>query len=982
MKLTYYLKQCVALFLFSTMAVVAQDRTVQGTVTDDAGVPLPGATVVVLETNQGTTTDFDGNYSITVAEGQTVAISFVGYSTYEVTVSENSDFNVALQEDSLEEVVVTALGIKREKRELTYATQTVDSNGIDETRATGNFVNSLQGKVAGISITTVSNGVDGGSKVLLRGNRSIAGSSQPLYVVDGVPLGGDIGNLSPDDIASISVLRGSNAAALYGSRANNGAIIITTKSGEEGTFNVFINSTATFETPNILFDYQNEYGQGSGGEFTSFSTDSWGPKLGGSKPHWSPSEGITGNIPFEANPNNITDFFDTGISLANNISISTGGKNSRTYFGYTNDTRKGIVPGNELSRHNLNLKIDNDLWDGRLKLSARVNFIKSLVDNSLSTGESFSNPLRHVYRLPRNIRTEDASVFEYVDAEGNLKQNYWKPKDNGGANPYWTINRNLKEDVSNRVIGYTSLTYSINDNLDLMVRSSVDNFTFFRETRDYNDSYIIADNGNYGTSNRSTLEWNNDFLLIYGKEFGDLDFKISLGGNNRVFQFKNFGTNNGGLNAPNIFSVANAQNLTSSQGISEKQVNSLYTFSNLGYKNALYLDLTYRSDWSSTLPIDNNKYDYISAGLSTVISEMLDLPEFMSYLKARVSYAEVGNDTGSYRLTRNANLQSGGFIALQTTGPASDLRPEKTKSFEAGLETTLLDQRLTLDFTYYKSNSIDQLFAQSVPIASGITTKFVNGADIQNSGIEAVVNVTLLRSTDFTWDMTLNYAANKSKVLKIADSQKELNYGGGFFYSYKLEEGQPWGNIYSRGFERNDSGQIVMNDNGTPKITDGQTIKIGNFNPDWLGGIRNSFSYKNLNLSFLIDIRQGGQVGSFTKTILASDGLLAETTIGRGGTIVFGKDVYQHETTATSANPVDPETFWTSIGGRNSPVGEAFIEDASNIRLRELSLGYTFPREFINTTPLKSAKISLVGRNLFFFPIVQPLTQRPLWEQV
>jgi outer membrane receptor protein involved in Fe transport len=337
-------------------------------------------------------------------------------------------------------------------------------------------------------------------------------------------------------------------------------------------------------------------------------------------------------------------------------------------------------------------------------------------------------------------------VFEYVDAEGNLKQNYWKPKDNGGANPYWTINRNLKEDVSNRVIGYTSLTYSINDNVDLMVRSSIDNFTFFRETRDYNDSYIIADNGNYGTSNRSTMEWNNDFLLTFNEEFGDLNLNLNIGGNNRIERVKNFGTNNGGLNAPNIFAVSNAQRLTSSQGISRKNVNSIYAFTNIGYKKAVFLDLTYRSDWSSTLPIDNNKYDYVSTGLSGIISDMIEFPKVVNYFKVRASYAEVGNETAPFQLTRNARLESGGLISLETTSPANDLRPEKTKSFEAGFETTLFNQRFNLDFTYYKSNSVDQLFKKSVPQASGITTKFINGADIQNSGIEAVANFTVIKS--------------------------------------------------------------------------------------------------------------------------------------------------------------------------------------------------------------------------------------------
>jgi len=968
MKIVSHANTYLCLFLLSASFVFSQQRNVSGSVTDDQGVPLPGATVIVQETNSGTTSDFDGNYTISAEDGQTLIISYVGYTSQQITVSNSSSYDVALQlGNALDEVVVTSLGIKRQKRELTYATQNVDSEGIDESRPNGNLVNSLQGKVAGISIQTTSQGVSSASKVVLRGNRSIAGSSQPLYIVDGVPLGGDITDLSPDDIASISVLRGSNAAAIYGARANNGAIIITTKSGEAGAFSVNVNSTLTMETANILFDYQNEYGQGSGGVFSSFSTDSWGPKLGGAQEHWSFSPNIAGAIPYAANPDNVMDFFNTGMSLANNISVTSGSEKMTTYFGYTNDIRTGIVPGNELERHNINLKIDNNMLDGKLKLSSRVNYIKSTIDNQLAQWESFDNPLRHAYRLPRNIRTQDAEVFEFVDSSGNVKQNYWKPNDNGGANPYWTINRNLNEVLTDRVLGYTSLTYQFNDDLSLLVRSSIDNTNFTRESKFYNDSYIIADNGNYQTSNTRSLEWNNDFLLTYDKDLSDdLSLNLNIGGNNRVNKSKGVNTNNGGLNAPNIFALSNAQNLTASQFISEREVNSLYGFGNLGFKNALFVDLTYRSDWSSTLPVENNRYDYYSAGLSAIISDFITMPSFIDFLKLRGSLAEVGNDTNPYSLERLANLESGGFISLQTTAPASDLRPEKTTSFELGFDTTFFNQRVNLDFTYYKSNSIDQLFRQDVPQASGVTSKFINGGDIQNEGIEAVLSVGLLTNTDFKWDVTFNYAANRSEVIRLAEGLDALSYGGDFMRRYQLDVGMPWGSIYSRGFERDAQGRVLMNANGTPVITSGQSVNIGNFNPDWLGGILNSFSYKNFNFRFLIDIRQGGEVVSFTKTLLASDGLLAETAIGRQGGIRFGTDVYTNETPASSPTAVDPETFWTSIGGRNSPAGEAFVEDASNIRLREMSLSYGFGQSSLQNTPFENIKLSLVGRNLFF----------------
>ena len=942
-------------------------KSVSGTVTDDEGVPLPGATVLVVETNSGVSTDFDGNYSISVEEGQTLSISFVGYASQEIKVGASSSYDFTLESsNALDEVVVTSLGISRQKRELTYAAQNVDAEGIDESRANGNLVNSLQGKVAGISITTTSQGVNSQSRVLLRGNRSISGSSQPLYIVDGVPLGGDIQDFSPDDIASISVLKGANAAALYGARANNGAIIITTKSGKKDTFSVNINSNLTYDTADIMLEFQNEYGQGNGGVYSGFTTDSWGPRMGGTVAHWSPNPELSGtSIPYEAQPDNVKDFFNTGVSIANNISLVSGGENMRTFFSYTNDLRTGIVPNNELERHSINLKLDNDMLDGKLRVSSRINYIKSVTNNVLPGWESYDNPLRGVYRIPRSVRTQDAANFEFTDAAGNNKQNYWKPLDNGNGNPYWVVNRNNNELVGDRIVGFASATYDFTDEISLLVRSAIDNTSSNRESRWWNDSYIIAQNGNYRINNGTGLEWNNDFLLSYDTSFGDLNLKASVGGNNRVVKFESSSINTGGLNAPNIFSIANAQQLSASQSLSEKEVNSLYAFANLGFKNYAFLDLTYRTDVSSTLPVENNQYDYISAGLSAILSDMIDLPSAFDYFKIRASYAEVGNDTDPYQLSRAANLQTGGFIQLDTSAPASDLRPEKTTSLEFGFDTTLFN-RINLDFTYYKSNSVDQLFRQNVPQGSGIATKFINGADIENSGIEAAINVGIFTKGDFQWDVNFNYAANRSMVLRLAEGLDQLNYGGSFMRQFKLDVGEPFGSMYSRGFERDAQGRVLMNDNGTPQVTPGQTVNVGNFNPDWLGGLTNNFTYKNLNLRLQIDIRQGGEVISFTRSIASSDGVLDITGLGREGGIRFGTDVYENEIPATTANSVDPETFWTSIGGRNAPVGEAFTYDASNIRIRELTLGYSFDQNMLASSPFKTVKLSLVGRNLGF----------------
>jgi len=960
--------------VLGTYPLIAQTKTVSGNVTDATdGSPLPGVNVLVQGTTNGTQTDFDGNYTIEVTEGGVLVFSYIGTATQSVTVGSSNTINVAMAEDAsqLDEVVVTALGVKRQKKSLTYATQGVDPKGIDEARPQQNLVNSLSGKVAGLSIQTSGNGVSGASKVVLRGNRSIAGSSQVLYIVDGVPLGGDISDISPDDVASINVLKGANAAALYGARANNGAIIITTKTGTSDRMTVDISSTITSQTGNILFDYQDEFGQGSGGIYNPASTGSWGPALNGSSVDgWQPQTPTSYN--FSPQPDNVNDFMQTGFNLANNLSIRSGNEKMQTFFGYTHELRNGIVPDNDLKRHNVNLRIDNNLIEDKLVLSAKVNYIRSDLNNLLDTGESFSNPWRHAYRLPRNIRTVDAQEYQYRDNGGNVRQNYWKPGDNGGANPYWTINKNLKEIVTNRIIGYMSLKYNFTDNLSLLARTALDQVSESREDRLHNDSYIIADNGNYITRNASGLEWNTDFLLSYNKEINEnLAFNLNVGGNNRQANAKFVRTDAGGLNAANIFAISNAQNLTATQDLSRREVNSLYAFGQVSHRNAMFLDLTYRSDWSSTLPAANRRFDYFSVGLSGVISDLVTMPDFLSYLKLRGSYAEVGNDTDPFNLTQVADLRAGGFIQLGTQLPNPDLRPERTKSLEFGFDARFLDSRLGLDFTYYKTNSIDQLFGQDVPQGSGVATKFINGADIQNKGIEIILTGTPVNTPDFSWNITFNYAQNDSEVLSLAEGLETLSFGGDFFRRFELNVGDEWGNVYSRGFARDDQGRVLVAADGTPEVTSGQEVLVANYNPDWLGGMSNNFTYKNWNFGFLIDIRQGGQVGSFTNAILASDGALQKTVAGRDGTLVFGTnvfpelDVVQADGSANNIQ-VNAEQFWAKVGGRNSPVGEAFVEDASNIRMREMTLGYSLPQSVLGNGPFRSAKISFVGRNLFF----------------
>ena len=551
--------------------------------------------------------------------------------------------------------------------------------------------------------------------------------------------------------------------------------------------------------------------------------------------------------------------------MANNLSIRSGNERNQTFFSYTHENRKGTVPGNELSRHNVSLKLDNQLLNDKLKLSSRVNYLRTMLDNELETGRDYANPVRHALRLPRNIRTQDISTFEFVNEDGNLRQNYWNPGSNGGANPYWTANRNLNQSIINRIIGYAMLTYQFTPNLSLMGRTAVDQSVGTRTDRDYVDFYIFDPLGNYSVEQTNRLEWNSDFLLSYDQNISDqLSFSVNVGGNHRLATYDNLFTETNGLAAENIFTISNAINLGSGDDLSRREVNSLYGLGQVAFKDALFLDLTYRSDWSSTLPPQNRRFDYYSAGVSAVVSELVTLPTAVSYLKARASYAEVGNDTDPFQLARDAFLEAGGnvtFIELSSTLPNEDLRPERTKSLEFGVETSFLDSRVGIDATYYQTNSVDQLFAQNVPLASGVSQRFVNGANIRNRGVELVLSARPVQTTNFDWNVVVNYSHNRGKVMKLAEGLETLSFGDNFITRFELNVGDEWGNIYSRGFERDEQGRALADDNGLPINTDGKDVLVANYNPDWLAGINNTFTYKNVSVSFLIDMRQGGAGG-------------------------------------------------------------------------------------------------------------------------
>jgi len=984
-----------------SLEVIIENITITGKVTSsEDGSGVPGVNVIVKGTSQGTVTDVDGSYKVDVSSVDVVLVfSSVGFVTEEIQVGNRTVIDIVLSLDitQLGEVVVTAFGIEKEKKQLTYSAQNVSTDELTEARET-NVINSLAGKVAGLDLTQASGGVGTASRVLLRGNRSITGNNQPLYIVDGVPISGStnggqvneagsswqpidgISNINPDDIASVTVLKGANATALYGSRAQNGAIVITTKKGKTKGLGIEFSTNFSMETPMIPTNFQNEYGQGSAGTYLKNGEQMWGPKMTGQMvDHWSPDPNWAGpsQYKFEAHPNLVNDFFSTGTNWANTIAVSTGNEKSQAYMSYTNTQSQGIVPNNKLRRNNFNVRLTSNLSE-KLTVDAKLSYINQEIDNSVMTGDFMWNPVRAIYRQPRNISLDASRNYEYLDNEGNVLQHYWNPGSVGGENIFWLQNKTSRIDRRNRVIALASIRYEFIDGLSLMIRSSADGINDAYNAKVHNDSYVIGPDGSYRVGYENRMEMNNDFILNYNNLWNDTwSLDVSIGGNMRYNSwdglYSEIGTRYGPFITPNLFSLSNASTKHTQDWAQVTKMNSLYAFATVGFKNYLFLDLTVRNDWSSTLPPESWSYMYPSAGLTWVISDMMNtLPGWLSFAKVRASYAIVGNDTNWAQLDQIYGVQAGGDAGYAYRGgskPPTDLKPEKTNSMEIGADIRFFDNRLGIDFTWYKTNTYEQLIKVPLPVTSGWSNTLINAGNIENKGFEITLNATPVIAGDFKWDLSFNYAHNESLIVELTDEISEYKLTGGWMNDFKLVEGHPYGDIYTQGFQRDDAGNVLIQEaNGLPLLTPGKILPMGNFNPDWFGGFSNQFSYKNINLGILFDMRMGGTLVSYTQALLTGDGLTKRTLEGRDGMIVEGViPTYDVDGNIVSTRPNDVETtseaYWSVLGGHNSTTGEPFVYDASYVRLREIVLGYTF--NFQSTT-IKGLRLSLYGRNLGF----------------
>lgn len=982
-----YSKKSNNLIVISSTESNQQSKKISGTVTDVAGYPLPGVSIVIKGTTQGTVTDMDGKFNLTVpGERKILIFSFIGYAPQEITIGTQSDFNIVLKEEehAIDEVVVTALGIERSKRSLSYTTEQVDVESLAAVRDPS-LATSLSGKVAGVTVSNSSgaSGVGGSSRIIIRGNRSISGGNQPLIVVDGVPYNNGKGvissssgtrevdsfdgfsNINGDDVQSINVLKGPAAAALYGSAANNGVIIVTTKKGKMGKPQVEFNSISTVDVPYLYPELQNEYAQGQGGIYNA-NTDmkSWGPKMTGQTvTNWTGEE-----IKLTPQPDNVKDLFVEGYNFTNTVSYSAGSEKSTVYFSYSNTTARGMLKTDKLQRHNINLRLSAELIP-KLRLDFKMTYFNQEMDNRAASGDDYFSPMQALLRMPRSIRTEDIKKFEYYTNEGSLKQNMWVPDGSESVlNPYWAMYRRIAPTSRDRVTAFASLKYDFTDWLSAQGRVSMDALHDDGEEKIYWDaSYINDGTGNYYTAFSKGQHLNADFMLNFHKQLSNgIGLNAMVGAEIKDSKGRSQSATTNGLAVENKFALNWGSSNTTTDNESRTQIQSLFGTAQISYKTMLYLDFTARNDWNSTLPPPYD-YFYPSVGLTGIISDMVSLPKVITFAKLRGSYAEVGAGADFASIFQEYGRSTDGPIGQITTSAtkvAEQLRPEKSKSWEFGGEFKFFESRLGIDLTWYKSNTINQLISVQAPPTSGYTKTQINCGDIQNTGVELMISGTPVKKSDFAWDTYLTFSKNKNEVKELTPGieKYELDMANLALGESWAVVGRPYGETYSLGFKRDDQGRIIVASSGLPMITTEADTYLGNFNYDWQSGLSNTFIYKNWSLNFLVDLNYGGTRLSATESMLMSTGGGKATLYGRDGFVFDGVK----EDGSVNDIEITAEAYGTVVGGRSSNNGpaELFKHDATNSRLREFSIGYSIP---LRSNLVKSMKVSAVGRNLFYF---------------
>lgn len=1052
--LTMMLLLCIA-------TVIGQAKLITGKITDTNGDPVIGATIQFKGQAKGTITDPAGAFKLEAANGQVLVVSGIGYETKEVTVTGSTlNLTLAKSDKTISEVVVTALGIKREKKALGYAVQEVKGSELTQTTE-NNILNSLSGKAAGVQINNTGGAVGSSTSIVLRGYNSF-GNNQPLIVVDGIPInnpqttvvpgairntsqdqpsavdyGNGLSDIDPENVASISILKGANAAALYGYRAGNGVILITTKSGKSAFKGVGVtyNGGVSFERQYVLPRYQNKYGQGSTSSeywynqyksqtpnnplsYQDWATqngfayvdgmgdgvndgvdESWGPRLdiGLKLPQYNSPLDANGNrtpTPWISHPNNVKDFFKTGFTLNNSVAMTANSSKGSTRLALGHQRQMGTIPNTDQTRYVAMLSTSQNLTD-KLKVEAMANYIQTLNDNIVGQGYNEFNPLQSLGSwFGRQVDIMDLknnwqkflpnSQFPATGAPYNWNTNYHD-------NPYLSMYLNQNGRTKNRLIGYASVSYDFHKWFNLMGRIGTD---WYSESRKQTTSYLTTANFVNGLGGQFT-DWsiyqneiNADLIATGGGKLGN-DFSLSYtaGGNYRDARYKNTSVTANDLTVPDFFTIGNAKGSPiNTMRETHLRSNSVFAQASLGFRNWLYLDVTGRNDWNSSLPSNNRSYFYPSASLSWIFSDALKInnSSAFTYGKLRVSYAEVGNGTDPYQLVRSFVPQPGTFRGVSlyheayTLAP-ENLKPERAKSTEIGAELHFLENRLNLDATYYNKTTRDQIMPVGISGASGADFKLINAGEIQNKGVELQLNLGILRKENgLNWDMTINWAKNASKVNKLYTDPKTgqtLNWfqlASAWAVTIGAVPGQAYGVIRGADYVTDPkSGAIVVGANGLPQFAKDQVI--GNITPDWFGGINNAFTYRNFNLSFLIDMRKGGDIFSVTQMFGANTGVMDFTADGkiRETGVVIGKDILgDRKVVDASGNPntkvvaADRAFKYLSYDGASS--GTKFdIIDGTFIKLRTIQFGYTLPANVVNRWGwLKGAGVSVFAQNV------------------
>lgn len=976
-----------------------QNGKVTGVVEDALG-PVAGASVIIRGTTHGTMTDMDGNFTLDgLKNGDVIQISFIGYTTQDIPYTGQASLTVHLEEDTqkLDEVVVTALGMKRDKKALGYAMQELKGDDLLASREP-NLANSLSGKVSGLQIVRSSNGVGGSSKIVLRGNSSLTGSNQPLIVVDGTPMdnftggvddvwgnsGADMGNglsdINPEDIESMTVLKGASAAALYGSRAGNGVILITTKSGRKNEgLGITVNAGITAESIFLKPEMQNSFGQGSVGVYDNQSRMSWGPKAEGQTvTDW---RGL--QVPLRTY-DNIDAFFRTGTSFNEGVSFQQNINGTSVFTSINRSDDAGITPESKLNKTNITLRATTFLDKAeKWKVDAKVNYINMNAHNRPIQGVNPSNAFSTIYNLPRSLNV--AEFKDCVDEAGNMI--WWDASRNPQENPYWVTKYRQNNDTRNRLLGNVSLKYAPTNWFDIELRGGTDYYTTTKNEKVYAGGNTTP-RGLYNEGSETFYENNYSFLATARKDnlLSRLGGFVTFGGNLMMQERTKMNASAGELLVPDLFSLNNGINKpTVTSELIRRKMNSLYGSLQLNWDGYLFLDVTARNDWSSTMSKANRSYFYPSVSLSGVISDMLpkiggSMPEWFTFAKVRASYAEVGNDLDPYQLYNNYTVGKDDN-GNTTASPGqvlfnSDVRSELIKSWEAGFDVRFFQNRLGVDFAWYKTNATRQLLNLPLDPFAGYSSRKVNAGNIQNEGLEISLNGDIFRSVNpqgFSWSATAQFSLNRNKIIDL--------YPGVTLYDIKTldaiqivaVQGGYYGDIYGQTFlrvtDKNDPhyGQVIVGEDGLPLIST-EKSKVGNQNPDWMLGLTNNFSYKGFNLSFLVDFRIGGDLYSATASNLYIRGNAAGTVVNgdRQNFVVPNTVVRKDGGYVENTVPVTHQNYWERIGSTgNYGLPEVFTYDATNIRLRNITLGYDFNRAMLKKTPFQRLRLSATCNNVW-----------------